>query len=41
MNFLVYDNVNDFIKLNRIILEKDISLNINNYKNIEKVLEFY
>ena len=38
---LVYDNINNFIKLNRIILEKDINLNTNNYKNIEFFFKSY
>ena len=41
MSFFIHDNVNNFIELNRIILEKDINLNINNYKNIERVFKFY
>ena len=41
MSLLIYDNVNNFIELNHIIPEKNISLSINNYKDIEKILKFY
>ena len=41
MNLFIHDNVNNFIKLRRIILEKDINLNVNNYKDIERIFKFY
>ena len=41
MSFLVYNNVNNLIKLNPIIPEKNINLSVNNYKDIKKVLKFH
>ena len=39
MSFFVDGNVNDLIELNRIIFEKGINININNYKNIERIFK--
>ena len=33
--------MNNFIELNRIILEKDINFNIYSYKDIKTIFKFY
>ena len=41
MSLFIYNNINNFIELNRIILEKGINLSVNNYENIKKIFKSY
>ena len=41
MAFLVYYDINDFIEFYNIIFKKCINLNIDNHKDLEKIVEIY